>query len=263
MGGALMRYVVSLSGGMASAIAADRAIERYGRENVHLWFADTSWEDDDLYRFLGDCLRRWGGEMETYRDGRTPLDVAEDEHIIPNPQLATCTFRLKIEPFTAFIAAYPKPATGLVGLKWSEQHRMATPKARYEAIPGVAVDYPLMWAPLDYRPEIEIVRSWGIEPPRLYLLGAPHNNCGLRCVKQGIGEWERLRLHFPERFREVSEWEQRMRAKGDKWAGRAILRDRTGGEVKPLTLAELAARGEPEVGAPVQEDMFSCFCAAA
>ena len=49
-----MKHIVSLSGGTASAIAGDRVINRYGKENVILWFADTSWEDEDLYRFLED-----------------------------------------------------------------------------------------------------------------------------------------------------------------------------------------------------------------
>ena len=40
-------HIVSLSGGIASAVAADRVIGRYG-DDVELWFADTSWEDDDL-----------------------------------------------------------------------------------------------------------------------------------------------------------------------------------------------------------------------
>lgn len=56
-----MRYIVSLSGGTASAVAAERAIVRYGRRNVLLWFADTAWEDEDLYRFMADCMQRWGG----------------------------------------------------------------------------------------------------------------------------------------------------------------------------------------------------------
>ena len=47
-----MKHIVSLSGGSASAVAADRVLKEYGSENVTLWFADTLWEDDDLYRFL-------------------------------------------------------------------------------------------------------------------------------------------------------------------------------------------------------------------
>ena len=52
-----MKHIVSLSGGTASAVAADRILKRYGPENTTLWFADTSWEDEDLYRFLEDLGR--------------------------------------------------------------------------------------------------------------------------------------------------------------------------------------------------------------
>ena len=45
-----MKHIVSLSGGTASAVAANRVIQRKGKDNVILWFADTSWEDEDLYR---------------------------------------------------------------------------------------------------------------------------------------------------------------------------------------------------------------------
>ena len=60
-----MKHIVSLSGGTSSAVAADRVINRYGRDNVILWFADTNWEDEDLYRFLKDLESYW--EMEIQR----------------------------------------------------------------------------------------------------------------------------------------------------------------------------------------------------
>lgn len=142
-----MQHIVSLSGGVSSALAADRVIQRYGREHVTLWFADTNWEDEDLHRFLSDCMKRWGGELLTYRDGRTPLQVAEDERIIPNQKLAPCTFRLKIEPFSEYLATMEKPVTVYLGLDWTEIHRMEAPKRRYEEIDGVSVDFPLMWKP--------------------------------------------------------------------------------------------------------------------
>ena len=55
-----MKHIVSLSGGTASAVAADRVLKRYGAEDTTLWFADTSWEDEDLYRFLKDLEAYWG-----------------------------------------------------------------------------------------------------------------------------------------------------------------------------------------------------------
>lgn len=256
-----MRHIVSLSGGVSSALAADRAINRYGRENVTLWFADTSWEDDDLHRFLGDCMARWGGELVTYRDGRTPLEVAEGQRIIPNQRVAPCTSILKIEPFARHLKTVAKPVTVYLGLDWTEMHRMDAPKRNYEAIEGVTVDYPLLWKPYEMRNYFDVIRlEWGIETPQLYRLGFPHNNCGGRCVKQGMREWKRLQLTMPERFAAVRDWEQAQRAIGDARADYAILRDRAGGESSPLTLAELETRWQPDEGAPVQVDMFSCFC---
>jgi 3'-phosphoadenosine 5'-phosphosulfate sulfotransferase (PAPS reductase)/FAD synthetase len=257
-----MKYVLSLSGGKASAVAADRAIARYGKEAVTLWFADTAWEDEDLYRFLNDCVLRWGCEFVTYRDGRTPLQVAEDHKIISNQRMAPCTHDLKIKPFRRYIESLPKPLTVLIGLDWREQHRMARPKANYEALEGVSVDFPLMWTPYEYRPYETVIRDWGIEPPRLYAYGFPHNNCGGRCVKQGIAEWLRLRDTFPERFAEVRDWEQAQRAKGEARANYAIARDQSGGDVKPLTLAEIESRDAEQQAACGMEDMFSCFCSA-
>ena len=45
----MRKHIVSLSGGTASAVAAERVINRYGKDNVTLWFADTLCEDEDLY----------------------------------------------------------------------------------------------------------------------------------------------------------------------------------------------------------------------
>ena len=219
-----MRHIVSLSGGVSSAVAADRVINRYGRDVVTLWFADTLWEDEDLYRFLDDCMARWGGEIITYTDGRTPLQVAEEQHIIPNQKIAPCTFRLKIEPFRAYLETVEKPCTVHLGLNWDEEHRMESPRRKYQELDGVMVDFPLLWEPISWDTQEE-VRAWGIALPRLYEMGFPHNNCGGRCVKQGINEWNRLREEFPDRFVEVRDWEQAQRAKGGALGNYAIARD--------------------------------------
>lgn len=258
-----MHYIVSLSGGLASAVAADRAIERYGREHVDLWFADTSWEDEDLHRFLSDCLGRWGGSLTVAHGGKTPLEVAEAEGIIPNQKLATCSRVLKQLPFKRHIQLMPKPITAILGLDWRELHRHAAPRRVYEAIEGVSVDFPLLWPPLtsDYA---AIVMSWGIAIPRLYTMGFPHNNCGGRCVRQGQKEWLRLRDTFPERFAEVRDWEQEQRAIGDARANYALLRDRTGGRLAPLTLADLERRNPATAEADADiDDRFGCFCETA
>lgn len=256
-----MNYVMSLSGGVASAVAADRAIQRYGRDAVKLRFADTSWEDEDLYRFLDDLMARWGGELDIVKDGRTPLQVAADRQIIPNSQIAPCSSVLKSQPFMEMDRASPKPLTVLLGLDWREMHRVTRMRKKYAelATEGMVVDFPLLWRPIEFRPYIEVVESWEIKAPRLYDLGFKHNNCGGRCVKQGIREWLRLRDVFPERFAEVRDWEQEQRAKGGARATFAIARDRTGGQSQRVTLMEIEQRESPD-DEVVQDDIFSCMC---
>lgn len=258
-------HIVSLSGGTASAVAADRVLSRYGSANTILWFADTSWEDEDLYRFLVDLEAYWEKKIVRYTDGRTPLQVAEDASIIPNQRRAPCALVLKIVPFRKMVESTEKPVTVHLGLDWTEEHRMARPKAEYESIEGVTVDFPLNWEPLPPMSYARTVADWGIQPPRLYAMGFPHNNCGGRCVKQGLKEWLRLKKTMPERFVEVRDWERDQRAKGGARGSYAIARDQSGGKVKALPLSELEEKAE-KYGydkidiAPTDGDAFGCFC---
>lgn len=258
-----MRYVASLSGGLASAVSADRAIHRYGRDAVELVFADTSWEDEDLHRFKDDIMVRWGGQLRVLRDGRNPLQVAEDKQIIPNSNIAPCSLALKIKLFNDDDRDGPKPVTRLLGLDWREMHRVNRMRIRYIDLEtdGMFVDFPLLWTPLIHKPYFDVVQyDWGIEAPRLYKMGFSHNNCGGRCVKQGAAEWLRLKRYFPDRFNEVRDWEQTQRSKGGPRGTFGILRDRIGGKSHPLTLAELEQRGVASDGMPMTDDMFSCVC---
>jgi len=256
--------VSSFSGGLASAISTERAIVRYDRDQVAVWFSDTSWEDDDLYRFRDECLKRWNIQYIEYREGRNPLEVSRDEHVIPNNFLAPCTFRLKIDPFTKFLQECAKPVTVALGLGWEEQHRMITPKKRYEAIEGVTVDYPLMWRPLEFRSYYQIVKDdWKIEPPRLYKMGFSHNNCGGRCVKQGQGDWRKLKINFPERFIKCRDWESDMRTNPVN-SNYAFLKTKQGGETHPLPLTEIEKSWLDipcgNIFPNETEDMYGCFC---
>ena len=51
-----MTSIVSLSGGVGSAVAAERTLQRYG-DRVKLWFSDVRHEDerDSRVRYIGDC----------------------------------------------------------------------------------------------------------------------------------------------------------------------------------------------------------------
>lgn len=254
-----MQYFVNISGGLTSAVAADRALQRYGREYVTLCFADTSWEDGDLYRFLDDLSSRWDHPIKRVVDGRSPLDVAEEKCLIPNSRMAPCSYELKGAPLDGMRSP---GSTLLMGLDWREQHRIEKVRARFALTEGL-VDFPLLWKPMELRPYYTVVQSWGIKPPRLYDLGMSHNNCGGRCVRQGQAQWLNLRRSFPERFEEMRLWEEAQRAKGGARANASFLRDRRGGDTSPLTLTELAVRYPPNAELfedTGKDDQSSCLC---
>ena len=75
-------------------------------------------------------------------------------------------------------------------------------------------------------------------------------------------EWLRLKEFMPERFNEVRDWEQEQRDKGGARANRSILKDRRGGETKPMTLATLEENNtDSQVYMFVNEgDQYGCFC---
>jgi hypothetical protein len=271
-----MYYIVSLSGGVPSAVTADRAIQRYGRNKVVLWFADTLVEDGDLYRFLDDCLARWGGKLNRFVDGRTPEQVAEEKHIIPNQKIAPCTHILKIEPFKRWLWSVPKNVTVLLGYDWTEINRIEKrqrwhryngkwrPPVGYQAaIPGVYEDFPLLWHPVMYDPFAE-VRSWGIEIPRLYKLGFDHNNCGGVCFRQSIADWMLARDFLGDRFNGKVAWESRMQRSLE--IDYTIIRDQSNGKVTPYPLSKLKSRKRVrrQSGDRKQidmfEDRFHCLC---
>lgn len=91
----------------------------------------------------------------------------------------------------------------------------------------------------DKRRMLRELSALGIKIPRLYSMGFPHNNCGGFCVKAGQAHFAHLLKTMPERyaFHEAEEEKLRM-VVGDY----AILRDRTGGTTKALTLRELRER---------------------
>ena len=240
-----MLHIVSFSSGLSSALTAVRVMERYGKGTTRLVFMDTLFEDDDNYRFMAEFEKRFDVQIIRITAGRDPYQVSRAQHVIPNNSLAPCTFRLKIEPFRAYLAGLSKPVTVHIGYDWSEVHRCEPTRKNYEGF-GYGVDFPLLWPPVEWRPYERVSREeWGIEPPRMYALGYTHANCGGRCVKQGQGDWIRTFINFPERYRAIEEWEHDMR-KNPTNANYAICKRETNGVRRPLTLQQL--REEYEAG---------------
>ncbi|BCL27384.1 hypothetical protein ACFFS2_24860 [Streptomyces aurantiacus] len=255
-----MRHVVMWSGGITSWATARHVVAEHGTASTVLLFADTNAEDEDLYAFNDQASAQLGIPLTRVADAqeRTPSQVFADKRWLGNTRLAQCALELKLKPCHDWLTAETDPADTMlyVGLDWSEPHRIPGNRAKWAPWP---VAYPLTQPPYYDKPQLRAqARAAGLIDPRLYRLGFAHNNCGGGCVKGGKAQWIRLLDVFPERYARHEAFEQRMREQLGKDV--SILRDRTGGQTKPLTLATLRTRIEQQ---PDQLDLFDeggCGC---
>lgn len=254
------------SSGAGSWAAARRVADTYGTDGLVLLFADVRGdstdphvgEDPDNYRFLAEAAADVGGELVIVADGRTIWQVFRDKRFLGNTRLANCSHLLKQEPARRWLAEHadPERTTLHVGIDWSESHRLPAVERGWQPY---RVTAPLTEPPyLDREAVLADLRRRGIAPPRLYDLGFAHANCGGGCVKAGQGQFIHLLRTMPERY---ARWEAEEAALRDHLGKDvAILRDRTGGPVRPLTLTELRERHEAR---PEQLDLLDvggCGC---
>lgn len=236
-----MQHVVMFSGGIASWATARRVAQEHGTDNLTLLFADTRIEDEDTYRFLEEAAEQVGGELVWLCEGRTPWEVFFDERYLGNIWYDPCSLLLKREPLQEYTQEHFDPQDTILyfGFTADEQHR--ADRARELQQPWQA-EAPLCDCPrLDREALLEECRAVGLEPPRMYGMGFSHANCGGFCVKGGIWNYRRLLKYFPERYAHHERQEQALR----EYLGRediSIIRDRRGGENRPVTLREFRER---------------------
>lgn len=245
------------SGGVGSWAAAKRVAAEHGTDRLWLIFADTKMEDPDLYRFLDEAAADVGGTLVKLADGRTPWEVFKDKRFLGNTRIDPCSRILKRELIRGYLDKKFRPSWTVIylGIDWTEDHRFKRAKGYWAPW---EIDAPMCRRPLMTKPQmLREMETQGIKAPVLYDLGFPHNNCGGFCVKAGQAHFAHLLRTMPERFGYHEAQEEALRCHLGKDV--AILRDRRGGETKPLTLRTLRARIEGEE----QYDLFEwggCGC---
>lgn len=257
-----MKRIIMFSGGIGSWACARRVADQFGTDGMVLLFADTLIEDEDLYRFLEEAAKDIGVPVTRLCDGRTPWQVFEDVRIIGNSRLDPCSRILKRELLNKWREDNCDPSNTITyfGIDWTEKHRLDAVKIRHA--PWVC-EAPLCGPPYTLKSEfLKDLNSRGITPPRLYGMGFPHNNCGGFCIKAGHAAFRLLLKNFPERYAHHEAEEKRLRGLG---INGTILKDRRGGEVKPITLEEFRKFQELRDWArnlPDDEDLAAgCGCA--
>ena len=239
-----MKHIVHFSGGTGSWAAAKRIALRHGTKDMVLLCADTRMEDEDLYRFIVQGAANIGAPLVCLADGRTPWDVFFDVKFLGNSLVDPCSRILKRQLLGKWVTQNCNPSDSIhyVGIDWSEEHRFTNLRDR-QAANGWRWEAPLCDAPYLSKEHINLwLEIEGITIPRLYTLGFDHNNCGGFCIKAGQAHYANLLAKLPERYAYHEGKEQEIRAYLGKDV--SILRDRRGGQSKPLTLKQFRERIE-------------------
>jgi len=251
-------HVVQFSTGVGSAEVAWRVVEHHGPHDVVLLTADTLVEDEDNWRFADEVSAALGVPITRLADGRTPMEVGRDARVVPNNRMAVCSRVLKRELLRKHLEATYDPAETVVylGFDWTETHRLDAARPHWE--PWI-ISAPLCAPPYIGKPDLlNLFRSRGIEPPRLYAQGFAHANCGGACVRGGQAQWELLlRVNRP-RYLEWEAEEEATRAMLGKDV--SILRDRSGSNTVPLSLGRFRQRLDSQPSLFDDDDWGACGC---
>jgi len=251
-----VNHVVMYSGGVSSWAAAKRVAGAHGTKCLTLLFADTKVEHPDTYRFMRESAVNVGGQLVEIADGRTIWEVFRDERFLGNSRVDPCSKILKRQLMDRWIAARftPDNVVLYVGLDWTEPHRVERLKAR--RVPW-RVEAPLTEAPYLLKTDLH---AWaereGLAQQYLYRVGASHANCGGGCIKMGLGGFARLLAADPATY---ADWERNEQTLRDQLGDVTILRDRSGGITRPVSLRELRER--IQIGEQVDLfDIGGCDC---
>lgn len=251
-------HLVQYSTGVASAEVAWRVAERHGAAGVVLLTADTRVEDADNWRFAREVVDWLGVAWTVLADGRTPMQVGRDHGVVPNNRMAVCSRVLKRELLRAHIEKHYSAADSVVylGFDWTE------PERHDRAVPLWApytVSSPLLQPPYLAKPDLlALWRERGIEPPRLYRYNLGHSNCGGGCVRGGQAHWQALLRRDREQYLAWEAEENKTRVHLGKDV--SILRDRSGGDTRRITLAEFRQRLDRQPSLFDADDWGACGC---
>jgi hypothetical protein len=174
-------------------------------------------------------------------DGRHPWEVCEDHRYIANSSAGLCSQHLKGRILDQWREdnCFPDASVIYLGIDWSESHRLKTTRA---ILSRWQVEAPMCERPcLSKQQMIDWMQQRGIDPPRAYRLGFPHNNCGGFCVKAGQAHFAHLLATHLNRYQWHEHWENRLRRQVGDYS---MMKDRRGGTASPLTMRQLRERIE-------------------
>lgn len=213
-------HIIFFSGGKSSFSVADYVKENNPGDNIVLYFTDTLWEDEDLYRFIYEASDKLELPMLIHSRGITPAQLMIQQKFMANNRVGTCSKELKMKVSAKYLKKGIVPevekwhnkqflkgedfitdATLYFGISWMEMHREAPIRENWKVF---KVDMPLIENVIDNE---EVLKKYDIKQPRLYDLEFSHNNCKAKCVKAGQAHFLNLLRKDPKTFYELMEQE--------------------------------------------------------
>jgi hypothetical protein len=216
-----MRIVVWFSCGVASAVAAKLAIEKYSTDALIVYCDTSADEHSDNKRFLTD-VSKWLGTPITIIKSPKYSSIKEvfDHHkYMSGVSGARCTIEMKKIPRFRFQQA---DDINIFGLTADESKRIV----RFENNnPELKLDWILKANNISKSGCFQILQKANIEIPVLYTLGFKNNNC-IGCVKASSPKyWDMVRRYFPDIFADRAEQSRKIGCKLIRLNGRRAFLD--------------------------------------
>ncbi|MFJ5713139.1 hypothetical protein [Neobacillus sp. NPDC093127] len=212
----MQNHIIFFSGGKSSFSAADYVKTHFPDDNIVLYFTDTQWENDDLYRFIYQASDRLELPMLTHSLGLNPLELMFEKKLVFNSMIGDCSKILKMKVSRDYLKkgvvppiekwrnkkylkseSFTENAILYFGIGFEEMHREGAIRKNWKPF---HVEMPLIDNIID---NDEILRKYSLRQPILYDLGFSHNNCNARCVKAGQGHYKNLLEKMPDVFNEI------------------------------------------------------------
>jgi hypothetical protein len=195
---------VWFSCGAASAVAAFKTIEKYGKTHIiRIVNNPVLEEDSDNIRFKNDVEKWLGIKIETAINPAFPshsaVDVWAKRRYMSGVAGAPCTFELKKKARQLW-EEVNKPDHHVLGFTYDEKKRHERFVLNERPLLPVLID-----AKITKSDCFKILQKAGIERPKIYSLGYPNANC-IGCVKASSPTyWNHVRKQHPEVFKQREE----------------------------------------------------------
>jgi len=221
----MQTIAVWFSCGAASAIAAKKTVEKYGKtHNILIVNNPVKEEHPDNLRFLKDVEKWIGIEIISAVNKNFPsnsiVDVFDKRKYMSGIKGAPCTQLLKKQARYEF-EIENKIDWHVLGFTIDEvsRHERFVKFERNNVLP-ILIDEKLSKGDC-----FKILEDAGIELPAIYKLGYPNANC-VGCVKATSPTyWNHVRKTFPDTFKERALQSKRLNVRLVRYKGKRIFLD--------------------------------------